>query len=269
MSRLLLLLLMLSSAAGAVVIRDDVDDARYRVPPAHFPALVDLPGEGHGVLIAPQWVLTVAHAVPTCEVARRHVDITGERREVARVVVHPGYRPPPQALLDNALASWDWTLFVAWLAASDDIALLQLAQPVTDVAPVPLHQGDNEFARRVRLLGKGATGTGASGYDFTDPHRTTLREAENTVSSAHGRWLCYVFDQGAAALPREGSVGSGDSGGPVLIDDAGQWRLTGLTAWTAPAGATRDRPGKYGQIGCSVRLGHYAGWIAETLAAEP
>lgn len=269
MSRLLLLLLTLSSAAGAVVIRDDVEDARYRVPPAQFPALVDLPGEGHGVLIAPQWVLTVAHALPSCEVARRHVVIRGKSREVARIVVHPGYRPPPQELLDNALVSGDWTLFVAWLAASDDIALLQLAQPVSDVAPVALHAGGDEFGKAVRLLGKGATGNGASGFDFADPHRTRLREAENTVSSAHGRWLCHVFDRGAAALPREGSVGSGDSGGPVLIEKAGQWRLAGLTAWTAPAGATRDRPGKYGQIACGARLGHYARWIAETLAAEP
>ena len=64
-------------------------------------------------------------------------------------------------------------------------------------------------------------------------------------------------------------MGSGDSGGPVLIETDGQWRLAGLTAWTAPAGATRDRPGKYGQIACSARLGHYARWIEETLATVP
>lgn len=57
-------LLAMSSAAGAVVTRADVDDAKYRVPASVFPALVDLPGEGHGVLIAPQWVVTAAHAAP-------------------------------------------------------------------------------------------------------------------------------------------------------------------------------------------------------------
>ena len=58
MPRLLFVLLVaVSSGAGAIVIRDDVDDAQYCVSPA------DLPGEGHGVLIAPRWVATAAHAV--------------------------------------------------------------------------------------------------------------------------------------------------------------------------------------------------------------
>ena len=61
MIRLLLLtLLAASSSAGAVVIRHDVDDAKYRIRAAEFPALVDMPGEGHGVLITPQWLVTAA-----------------------------------------------------------------------------------------------------------------------------------------------------------------------------------------------------------------
>jgi chymotrypsin len=256
--------------AGAVVIRDDVADAEYRVAPAHFAALVDLPDAGHGVLIAPQWVVTVAHALPACEVARRHVELNGIRREVERIVVHPGYHKPAQALLDNALATWDWTLFVAALAAADDLALLRLAQPVDDVAPVAIHRDGDEFGKPVRLLGKGATGTGASGFDFGDPQRTALREAQNTVSSAHGRWLCYVFDRAPAALPREGGSGSGDSGGPLLIDSGGEWRVAGLTSWTAPPGTDRaQRPGRYGQVSCNVRLGHYAPWIDSVIGAQP
>ena len=71
MTRLLaLLLLCAASTADAIVVRDDVDDARYRVDASELPALVDLPGEGHGVLIAPTWILTAAHTVagnaPTC-----------------------------------------------------------------------------------------------------------------------------------------------------------------------------------------------------------
>src|SRR3546814_21067247 len=61
---LLLALLAISSTASAVVIRSDVDDAEYQIPASAFPALVDMPGEGHGVLIAPQWVVTAAHAAP-------------------------------------------------------------------------------------------------------------------------------------------------------------------------------------------------------------
>src|SRR5687767_13710394 len=57
------LLLLLPLSAHAVVIRDDVDDAEYRITEAEIEALVDMPHEGHGVLIAPQWILTAAHVV--------------------------------------------------------------------------------------------------------------------------------------------------------------------------------------------------------------
>lgn len=59
----MLALLVLSFSASAIVIRDDVDDSKYRVPASEFAALVDMLGEGHGVLIAPQWVITAAHAI--------------------------------------------------------------------------------------------------------------------------------------------------------------------------------------------------------------
>ncbi|HRO04283.1 MAG TPA: hypothetical protein PLS69_11830, partial [Terricaulis sp.] len=51
----------LATAASAVVIRDDVEDAAYQVESSEFSALADIPHEGHGVLIDPQWVITAAH----------------------------------------------------------------------------------------------------------------------------------------------------------------------------------------------------------------
>jgi chymotrypsin len=270
MARLLLLALLVgSSSAGAIVIRDDVDDSQYRIPASDFPALVDMPGEGHGILISPQWVITAAHAITwQAEITRIALPARSRDVEVERLVVHPGYKKPPQELLDHALATWDWTLFAVLLSSSDDIALLKLAQPVTDVSPVALYKGD-EFGQIVKIIGKGATGTGVTGYDFNDSHRTELRRAYNRVTSAHGRWFCYVFHKPSEALPLEGGSGSGDSGGPVLIQAEGDWLLAGLTSWTAPQGAVRTRPGQYGQISCNVRLGHYKAWIDSVISAQP
>jgi chymotrypsin len=269
MARLLLLaLLVVSSSASAIVIRDDADDSKYRVPASDFPALVDMPGEGHGVLIAPQWVITAAHAI-SWQSEIKHVVLNGTSRNVEDLVVHSGYKKPPQELLDHALATWDWTLFAVLLSSSDDIALLKLAQPVADISPVAIHKGDDEFGQIVKIMGKGATGTGVTGYDFNDSHRTELRRAYNRVTSAHGRWFCYVFDKPSEALSLEGGSGSGDSGGPVLIQAEEDWLLAGLTSWTVPHGATRIPPGQYGQISCNVRLSHYKEWIESVISAQP
>ena len=267
MARLLLLaLLSVSFSAGAIVIRDDVDGSKYRVPASDFPALVDMPGEGHGVLIAPQWVITAAHAV-TWQSEIKQVTINGIPRDVERLVIHPGYKKPPQDLLDQALATWDWTLFRVLLSSSDDIALLKLAQPVADVSPVAIHKGDDEFGQIVKILGKGATGTGVTVYNFNDSHRIELRRAYNKITSAHGRWLCYMFDSPSDALPLEGGAGSGDSGGPILIQAEKDSLLAGLTSWADPQSVIRT-PGRYGQISCNVRLSHYKEWIESVISGR-
>lgn len=250
-----------SFAASAVVVRHDVDGARYRIASSDFPALVDMPGEGHGVLITPRWVVTAAHTL-AIHSELKQVAINGVPREVERVVVHPGYKVLPQSLIDQAMASGEAMLIVTFLASSDDIALIELQQPVADVAPVGLYAGVTEFDQTVQLIGKGATDTGDRGHDPQGPNRTDLRRAFNTVTSAYDRWLCYVFDAPPAALPLEGALGNGDSGGPLLIEVEDQWTLAGLGAWKVVSGDVRTaRPGQYGQTTCNVRLRHYADWI--------
>jgi chymotrypsin len=264
---LLVTLLVVSFRLSAIVIRHDVDDAKYRIQASEFTALADLPVEGHGVLIAPQWVITAAHAI-TWQSEIKQITLGGVPRTVERIEIHPGYKAPPQQLLEHALATWDWTLFRVLLASSDDIALLRLTKPVTDVSPFAIYTSSNEFGQRVKVIGKGATGNGISGYEFDSSHRTELRRAYNKISSADGRWLCYLFDNSADALPLEGGSGSGDSGGPVLIEAEAGWLLAGLTSWT-DLQSTNRTPGRYGQASCNVRMSHYQQWIQSIISAQP
>jgi len=270
MIRLLLLaLLAASSTASAIGIRDDVDDSKYRVPSSEFPALVDMPGEGHGVLIAPQWVITAAHAI-TWQSEIKQVVINGISRDVERLVIHPGYKTPPQELINQAMASGEAILLLVPLASSDDIALVKLAQPVTDVAPVAIYTNSDEPGQIVKIVGKGATGTGATGHDPKGPNRTELRRAFNKITSAYDRWFCYVFDEPPSALPLEGITGNGDSGGPALIQVDDQWLLAGLAAWKFFQGnVMTSRPGRYGQTSCNVRLSHYVEWIESVISVQP
>ncbi|UKE73685.1 trypsin-like serine protease [Xanthomonas graminis] len=116
-----------------------------------------------------------------------------------------------------------------------------------------------------RCLGKPGRFTG---YQFSSSHRTELRRAYNTVSSADGSWFCYTFDKPSHALPLKGGSGSGDSGGPVLLQAGKEWLLAGLTSWSDPQSAIRT-PGRYGQISCNVRLSHYSEWIESIISTQP
>lgn len=270
MKQLLVLIFLLaaSSPASAIVIRHDVDDAKYRVAADEYPALVDMPGEGHGSLVAPQWAVTAAHTLPQ-HTELKQVVINGLPREVERVVIHPGYRTLPQTLIDQATASGEAMLIVVFLAASDDIALIKLSKPVTDVAPVASYRGGDEAGQVIKLIGKGATGTGDIGHDPGGPNRTELRRAFNKVSSAYDRWLCYVFDAPPSALPLEGVLGNGDSGGPALLQSSDQWLLAGLGSWKVVQGnVLTARPGRYGQVACNVRMSHYADWMDGVMSEQ-
>ncbi|MDY4339017.1 trypsin-like serine protease [Xanthomonas sp. LF07-6] len=272
-------LLAIANTAGAVVVRADLEEARYRIPAAAFPALADLPGEGHGVLIAPQWVVTAAHATPMQMPGMdQEVSIGGVAYRIRRVVLHPGYRKPPDALVQEALASRDFAKFYAFLAASDDIALIELATPVTGVAPAALYRGGGEVGMTAELIGKGATGDGNAGQDPHGAHRGVLRHAFNTIVGADPRYLSYRFDAPPAALPLEGITGSGDSGGPLLIGTGDARQLIGLASWgnyppDHPFWATwtADRPfvqGLYGQIVHAVRVSRYLPWIEQVMSAS-
>jgi hypothetical protein len=260
-------LFVVSTAAGAIVIRDDVKDEKYQVHPAALPALADFPGEGHGVLIAPQWVVTAAH------VARMHhvqeIMLNGLPRQVESVIVHSGYKVPPEALVKEALASGNGTKLREFLALSDDIALVKLKTPVSDVKPIALYRGSDEVGKTVQLIGKGATGNGNIGVEPHSPHRTTLRRAFNVISGADARYLSYTFDAPKTAVPLEGIAGGGDSGSPLLIGEQGQWQLAGLVAFASSESDLRTYRGpRYGDGGNNVRISRYISWIEHTMSAS-
>lgn len=271
-------LLAVSTAVGAVVIREDVDDAKYRAPASAFPALVDMPGEGHGVLIAPQWVVTAAHAAPMqMEGMDDDVSIGGVARKVKRVITYPGYKKLPEQLVTEALASGDLSKVSAFLASLNDIALIELVSPVTDVTPVSLYRGNKELGMTVELMGKGATGNGRKGQDSGSAHRTVLRHAFNVIVGDDARYVWYRFDPPLSAVPLEGITGSGDSGGPSLVGNGSSRQLVGLASWGKyPTGHpfwkewAPGRPfveGLYGEIVYAVRISSYIQWIDGVISA--
>lgn len=224
------------------------------------PILADLPVKGHGVLIAPQWVVTCAHNVA---VPPRYVTIAGSACKVDGVIVHPGYRPLPQAMLDEALATGNAAPVMAFLAASDDIALLRLRTPIAGTAPAALYVGRDEMAETIGLLGKDATATAPAGGAAGDMKRTVLRRARNVITSVDDRWMVYRFDRPPRALALENLMEAQGA----LDDRHTEWRLAGLAAWREVQGDLR-RPGRYGDSGFSVRISRYAQWLRDVMATR-
>ncbi len=251
-----------SLPARSIVIRHDAKADAYIVADDHYKPLADLPGEGHGVLISDRWVVTAAHATQGPEPIAS-VTIGGKSRAVAGVTVHPGFKPPPSGMTGDAAP------VMAILLAMDDIALILLAEPVTDVEPAQLYRGDGEAGEVAEILGKGASGDGVIGQRRDDPRRGPLRRAFNRIESAEGRWLTYRFDQGDEGLPLEGMLGNGDSGGPVLIRDQDGGKLAGLASWKWWTGDIADfKAGHYGQVSYQTRLSHYADWVESVIGGH-
>lgn len=260
-------LLAVSSAVGAVVIRADVDDARYRIPAGAIPALADLPGEGHGVLIAPRWVVTAAHAI-SWQMSVGEVAIGGKPRKVARIIKYPGFKAQyasvEQAAKHPTLKNRQ-ALMQAF-EAMHDIALIELTEPVEEVKPMLLYLASDEQGKVAKIIGRGATGNGEVGQYPHSPHRGTLRRAFNRITRAHAQWLDYRFDCGAHALPLEGVIGDGDSGGPLLVESGRTWKLAGLSDWKHwPRGRSEFVSGVCGQVFSNSRISYYAKWINETM----
>ena len=247
-----------SAPSWAILVRDDVDEARYWADASQFGGLVDLSPEGHGVLIAPDWVLTAAHATLGSDLRRTGVTIGGKIRAVSAVVRHEKFAAPPADF-----ASWTLSDNKSFLLAMDDIALIKLEAPVTDVEPIAIASGAIEPGARFEFAGRGRFGTGSAGQITGSNPAQRLRFARNRIDEVNGHWFVYTFDCDARALELEGFQGAGDSGTPLLIDHDGKRQVIGLISWRWNGRRSSAGPA-YGAQGYALRLADYADWIVAT-----
>lgn len=234
--------------AHAIITRHDVEDARYVVDDADYPAVVDLfqPGDCLGTVIHESFVLTVAHCAADLR-AGGHLVVNGEAHEIAEVIVHPR-----------------WTDEEAF-----DIGLVRFVEPVKGVEPVPLYRAHDEVGQTLTLVGRGITATGREGEagGTTDGK---LRAATNEIVDADGHFLRIVFDRpGEGATELEGVGASGDSGGPAFLEVDGVRYLAGLNSWGDDCNA---EVGEYDAADMQTRVSGFTGWIdshVDTSANQP
>ena len=232
-----LLILAFTAPASAIMRRHDVDDAQYLVAAEIYPACFDLieSGDGVGTLIRPDWLITAAHVAKVL-VDERRTQIPGPNGPlgIARIVIHP-----------------------QWADDTDDVALIQLTQPVRGVRPIALYEDTDEVGQEVIFVGRGDIGTGLTGETPTDRR---LRAATNTIIDADAHWISFRFnrpgEEGVTEL--EGISGSGDSGGPAFIRQGEALVIAGISSYQDEG---NHRLGQYGVEEFYARVSSYRSWI--------
>ena len=250
-----LFFLLVCGYSSAIVKRHDIDESKYHVkdnPPQY---LIDMPGEGHAVLISERWLLTVGHVIFS-DYQGMDFDVSGVNNKISEVVFHPKYIQPP-ADFDYSNTAKLKTL----LSTRSDVALVKLAHPVKHLVPITLYSKNDEQGKIVVIYGKGATGNGKTGMVFNTKYEKKLRFCRNIISGLNSKWLSYQFDFGDSALPLEGIHGSGDSGSASVVYINKVPYLIGLSSWQWQGDKSEFSPMLYGTTAYQVRVSSYKKWI--------
>lgn len=225
--------------------------------------------KGSCVLVGDRYVLSAAHVflrdrgagegyVSSCT-----VELNGKQYTSSRVVVHNGYKRVSK--------------FAAY-----DIALVELTEPVQDVAPATLSTEFNEMGDTVYIAGYGPSRPadmldGRYDEGFRRLAGSNVLDSMNgVIVNGHPDHIGFDFDSpdGSSNNACGDSVPTafeylptgGDSGGGAFIKRHGQWLLVGLTSHGKYVAGIKS--GWYGSVCFLTRLACYGNWIQEAIAGN-
>ncbi|MGX5200373.1 trypsin-like serine protease [Aliikangiella sp. IMCC44632] len=249
--------------ALAVVKRHDVSQDLYEVKsaPEFF---VNMPHEGSGVLIEQQWILSAGHVIYYDGYEGKSIFVQGIENKIEKVIYHPDYiKQPENAFKENAKP------LMEFLYGRVDLVLIKLSNPVTHVNPIARYYNSDEMGMRTTTYGTGALGTGLTGELLNTKSRRVLNHFNNHIEGVQGNYLKMRFDKPDKGLPLEGIHGSGDSGGPTVIEEKGQLYLIGIQAFRDYEGELKDfKGGLYGSVSVLCRVSAFNNWIDNTIQDE-
>lgn len=189
-------------------------------------------------LIDPQWLVIAAHCVEGEDAANYEFRINsntvsdgGEVVKAAEFVVHPDYT-----------------------GGVDDLALVKLEAAATS-APITL-ASEASPGTKSRILGWGATQPDGSGAPENLQQLDTSVVENSECTEIGDKDLCTDNPNG------DSGACYGDSGGPQIVDNNGEWVLIGATSRSGNGDPTcATGPSIYTNVTA------YTDWINETIGA--
>jgi hypothetical protein len=194
--------------------------------------------------------------------------------------IHPNWQ--------YATSSSDWI--------GSDLAVLTLTQSVTGIAPVGLYTGNNEIGQSAVIAGLGTWGNGLTGANnpslspsgqgtFLVKAGTNVIDGTSsllsTISTNYGSPSTYPFSgdylvtdfdnpngtantlpgSSAIASNLEAGLSSGDSGGALLLQESGVWKLAGIASEVALPLGDNNPDYNYGEISGFQRVSPHVSFV--------
>ena len=254
-----------------------------------------------GVLITPEWILTAGHNFYDVEEQNAPAPPSGitvfvgndpnnpdETFSVAEVVLHPTW--------ENGLQVYE---------NANDLCLVRLSSPITSITPASLysetdevvgstawHAGFGSYSEQDgqnpnleskkhamenvldRVRGGIQTSAGGTTYpggllafDFDHPDGTVNALGDELVNDDEA-----TLGSGTSspmALNFEGTTVTGDSGGPLFLNNNGTWRVAGILSGGAFEPIQNHRDGDYGDISIYIRVSTSIDWIQSVIGSQP
>lgn len=253
----------MTAASFAGIVRNDVPIIQYlnfaRQPAFDCVTPVLMPDKeilASGILIAPRYVLTAGHSFKS-EKDTVYCKFNQKIYAVNSIVIHDSFKRSEKN--------------------GTDLAILELAEPVTNIAPAVLNPLSDEKGKIAAIIGYGrlsiadilptpkVSGLRAGGMNTIDSVGKLDENSEvcdllfadfdkpgpdpyNTITSGSSK-----------PLPLEFIVDGGDSGGGMFIKENKKWVLAGVVKGTSHLDTKKGYG--YGRIGKFVRVSAYQEWI--------
>lgn len=246
-----------------------------------------------GVLIDDEWILTAGHNFYVAEEQSKPATPSG-------IQVRIGNDPNnPEAIygVSQVIFHPTWIAGQQELSHANDLCLVKLIHPISNITPAPLFTSNNEMVGNDvwhcgfgaysdrpgqnpnlhskkhaihNILDRVKTGFttttagvtfngGLLAFDFDNPSGSINSLGDNTVNADEA--ILGAGTSSAGTLDFEGTTVTGDSGGPLFLLDNGVWKVAGILSGGATEPINNHTDSSYGDISIYTQVSTSYWWI--------